>query len=69
MQREPRRAYLGRRLVEVFTTRESVTGYTAGFVATVDGEPVGFVRSHPRHATRDLVAHAIANGGNGGERD
>jgi hypothetical protein len=57
------RCPLGRWLVETVSGRETVTGYVAGWVARVDGRPVGFVRSHPRHARVDLLAFALSGNG------
>lgn len=54
------RCPLGRWLVETRCGRETMTGYVVGWVARVDGAPVGFVRSHPRQARRDLLAFALA---------
>lgn len=64
------RPRLGRWLVEVACGTETITGYPAGWVARVDNEPVGFVRSSPRQARRDLLAFALrATGGSGAEGD
>ena len=54
------RATLGRWLVDCGNSRERIVGYVAGWVALVDNAPVGFVRSHPRQARRDLLAFALA---------
>lgn len=60
MPTDRRRAPLGRLLVEVVRERETLSGYVAGWVGRVDGEPVGLVRSRPEHARHDLLAFALS---------